>query len=219
MINSPLPRLKIVFAVLVMTAAMAICAWAGEATIYRDCFRIEPGQIPHLACTVEGLEGIDYAVEKYETNDWQVVIHGWGMDDARIKKAKPGAHLLDDNDMPSGVYEVTGTAQPFVFEFCNWYRSGALGSKTWYGYVSIALDANARLIILESALCNQQNVLTVTGTVDEASASLTFKTQDHGDWLELARQTIPADTEGVVVVPRTINRKPVRAIGHHAFSG
>ena len=170
------------------------------ATIYRDCFRIEPGQIPHLVCTVEGLEGIDYAVEKYETNDWQVVIHGWGMDDARIKKANPGAHLLDDNDMPSGVLEVTGTAQPFVFEFCNWYRSGALGNKTWYGYVSIALDANARLVILESALCNQQNVLTVTGgtgdnnlIVDESGSFIEFAT--NPDIRFRAQQRSPNDWE------------------------
>ena len=133
------------------------------ATIYRNCFCIVPGQLPHLACTVSGLEGIDYAVDKFATNDWQVVIHGYGMNDARIRKALEGEHYVDDNNMPAGVHEVTGTSQPFVFEFCNWYKNGALGSKTWYGYVSIALDENAELVILESAICNQQNVLKVVG--------------------------------------------------------
>ena len=186
------------------------------AKIYRNCFKIVPGGIPHLSCMVGGLEGIDYAVDRHASNDWEVVIHGWGMNDSRIKRAMPGEHLVDDNNMPSGVNEVTGTAQPFVFEFCNWYRNGALGSKTWYGYISIALDENAELVILESAICNQQNVLSVTGTED-LPATLDFKTVDRGDWLELSRQCIPADTVGWVVIPSKIVGKPVRAIGRYAF--
>ena len=133
------------------------------STIYRNCFRIVPGQLPHLACIVSGLEGIDYAVDKFATNDWRVVIHGYDMNDSRIRIAPEGEHYVDDSNMPAGVYEVTGTSQPFVFEFCNWYKNGALGSKTWYGYVSIALDENAELVILESAICNQQNALKVVG--------------------------------------------------------
>ena len=189
-----------------------------SATIYRNCFRIVPGQIPHLACTVSGLEGIDYAVDKFATNNWQVVIHGYGMNDSRIRKAPEGEHYVDDNNMPAGVYEVTGTSQPFVFEFCNWYRNGALGSKTWYGYVSIALDENAELVILESAICNQQNVLTVVGTGEPTSVpSLSFETIDHGDWLELRGQCIPTDTIGEVTIPSEIGAKPVLAIGDRAF--
>ena len=154
------------FVAVIVAAGMVMSAWAVKPTIYQDCFRVVPGQLPHLVCTVEGLEGIDYAVDKYASNDWEVVIHGWGMDDSRIKKAKPGEHLLDDNNFIKGIHEVAGTAQPFVFEFCNWYRDGAAGSKTWYGYVSIALDERGSLVILESAICDQQNVLTVTGYAD-----------------------------------------------------
>ena len=188
------------------------------ATIYRNCFRIVPGQIPHLACTVSGLEGIDYAVDKFATNNWQVVIHGYGMNDSRIRKAPEGEHYVDDNNMPAGVYGVAGTCQPFVFEFCNWYRNGALGSRTWYGYVSIALDENAELVILESAICNQQNVLTVVGPRESISAPLLdFETIDHGDWLELGCQCIPADTIGDITIPSEIGAKPVLAIGNRAF--
>lgn len=151
----------------IAAVGMIISAWAVEPTIYRGCFRVVLGQIPHLVCTVEGLEGIDYAVDKYASNDWEVVIHGWGMDDPRIKKAPQGEHLLNDNNFTNGIYEVTGTAQPFVFEFCNWYKRGAAGSTTWYGYISIALDENANVVILESAICDQQNVLTVTGFDDK----------------------------------------------------
>ncbi len=131
--------------------------------IYRDCFKIVPGQIPHLSCVVPRLEGIDYAVDRYESNNWEVVIHGWGMADSRIKVAKPGEHYVDDSDMPASVYRVTGTSQPFVFEFCNWYRNKVLDSKTWYGYASIALDHNGQLVILESAICNEQGVLFADG--------------------------------------------------------
>ena len=145
--------------------------------VYRDCFTIIPGLIPHLSCTVPGLEGIDYAVDKYESNNWNVVVHGWGMDDPRIKVAKLGEHYVDDNDMPAGVYEVTGTSQPFVFEFCNWYRNEVLGSHTWYGYVSIALDNDGQIVILESAICNEQGVLTVVGTAQgQGSAFLNPET-------------------------------------------
>ena len=185
--------------------------------IYRDCFKIVPGGIPHLACKVPGLEGIDYAVDKFESNNWEVVIHGWGMDDARIKNSRPGEHFVDDNDMPAEVYEVTGTAQPFVFEFCNWYRNGALGSRTWYGYISIALDENSQLVILESAICNEQNVLAVSGTSSPVT-SLKFETVDHGDWLEITEYCIPKDTSGWIDIPSEIDGKPVLAIGHYAFA-
>lgn len=132
--------------------------------IYRDCFRIIPGGIPHLACTVPGLTGIDYAVDRFETNNWQVVFHGSGVDDPRVKIAKPGEHYVDDNDMPPRAYQVSGTSYPFVFEFCNWYRDMALNSHTWYGYISLGLDENAELVILESAICNEQNELLVNGS-------------------------------------------------------
>ncbi len=132
--------------------------------IYRDCFRIIPGGIPHLACTVPGLTGIDYAVDRFETNNWQVVFHGSGVDDPRVKIAKEGEHYVDDNDMPPHAYEVSATAYPFVFEFCNWYRNMVLNSHTWYGYISLGLDENAELVILESAICNEQNELLVNGS-------------------------------------------------------
>ena len=90
----------------IAAVGMIISAWAVEPTIYRDCFRVVPGQIPHLVCTVEGLEGIDYAVDKHASNDWVVVIHGWGMDDPRIKKAPQGEHLLNDNNFTNGIHEV-----------------------------------------------------------------------------------------------------------------
>ena len=66
--------------------------------------------------------------------------------------------------MPQHAYEVSGTSYPFVFEFCNWYQNMVLNSHTWYGYISLGLDENAELAILESAICNEQNELLVNGS-------------------------------------------------------
>lgn len=211
------PFRAILFATIVVAGVILRCL-AAEPVIYRNCFTIEPGQIPHLVCTIDGLKGIDYAIDRHASNDWLVVIHGYNMNETGIKKAKVGEHLLDDNDFTNGVHKVSGTTQPFVFEFYNWYKDGVLGSKTWYGYASIALDANAELIILESAICNQQNVLTVVGTREPAIVpALNFKTIDHGEWLELRCQCIPTDTTGTVSIPSEIGGKPVLAIGDEAF--
>ena len=218
MIGNRQSRLHALLLAATVAAGTALHSLAADPVVYRDCFRIEPGQLPHLVCTIDGLEGIDYAVDKYASNDWVVVIHCYNMNGTGIKKAAAGEHLLDDNNFISSVQEVSGTAQPFVFEFYNWYRDGVLGSKTWYGYISIALNGNAELVILESALCNEQNVLTVVGTREPTTdPTLGFKTIDHGDWLELDRQCIPQDTMGAVTIPSEIGGKPVLSIGDSAF--
>ena len=185
------------------------------ATIYRDCFRIVDGHIPHLVCTADGLGGIDFAVDKCRSNEWEVCIHFTEGDDARIVKAQPERHLLTDNVFTNRNAAVSGKMQPFVFEFYNWYKSQ---HKTWYGYMSIALDENARLVVLDSAVCDQQGVLTVTADAPVPSAAV-FTTIDHGDWLELDTQCVPEETEGWIVIPPEIDGKPIRAIRRDAFTG
>ena len=184
-----------------------------NATVYTNCFMIVGGHIPHLVCTAEGLGGIDFAVDKCLSNDWEVCIHFTEGDEARIVKARPESYLLTDNVFTNKNATITGNAQPFVFVFYNWYKSR---SKTWYGYMSIALDENARLVILDSAVCNQQGVLKVPGTQD-VPASVTFKTVDCGDWLELDKQCVPEDTQGWIDIPPEIDGKPIRAVRSGAF--
>ena len=150
------------FAAAIVAAGLALSSWA-DATIYRDCFEIiRYGDFRHVACTVDGLTDIHYAVDKFETNNWEVVCHGGGTE-SRIVIAQPGEHVLADNVFTNRLPTVTGTAYPFVFEFYNWYKIGASG-KTWYGYVSLGLDENAELVILESAITDSQGALTVVGT-------------------------------------------------------
>ena len=150
------------FAAAIVAAGLALSSWA-DATIYRDCFEIiRYGDFRHVACTVDGLTDIHYAVDKFETNNWEVVCHGGGTE-SRIVIAQPGEHVLADNVFTNRLPTVTGTAYPFVFEFYNWYKQGSSGT-TWYGYVSLGLDENAELVILESAITDSQGALTVVGT-------------------------------------------------------
>ena len=197
-----------------VAAEAALCARA-EATIYRDCFAvIDYGVVKHVACTLDGLTDIHYSVDKYERYDWEVIWHGGG-NDSRFIKSQPGEHILTDNVFTNRSPSVTGTAYPFVFEFYHWYKNGTSG-KTWYGYVSLGLDANDELVILESAITDAQGALTVTGS-PETVPPPSLRTIDHGDWLELDRQCIKPDTAGAIAIPHEIDGKPILAIGDNAF--
>ena len=159
--NRSIHALVTAFAAIV-AAGLALSSWA-DATIYRDCFEIiRYGDFRHVACTVDGLTDMHYAIDKFETNDWRVTWHGGG-NDYGIVVAQPGEHVLADNVFTNRLPTVTGTAYPFVFEFYNWYKQGSSGT-TWYGYVSLGLDENAELVILESAITDSQGALTVVGT-------------------------------------------------------
>jgi len=213
--RSPYSGLNAILAAIVVVVGMALFAHA-DATIYRDCFEAIPyGDIRHVACTIDGLTDIHYAVDKFRTNDWEVVCHGGGTE-SRIVKAQPGEHILSDNVFTNRTPTITGAAYPFVFEFYNWYKIGASG-KTWYGYVSLGLDENAELVILESAITDAQGALTVVGT-PEPALSPDIKTIDHGDWLELDANCVKPDSEGWIAIPSAIDGKPIRAIGRFAFA-
>ena len=206
-------RLRAVLLAAIVAAGAGLCA---QATTHRDCFDVEfYGDIRHVACTIDGLTDIHYAVDKFKTNDWKVVCHGGG-NESRIVVAQPGEHILADNVFTNNSPTITGAAYPFVFEFDNWYKIGTSG-KTWYGYVSLGLDENAELVILESAITDRQGELTVIGTPDPILPP-NIRTIDHGDWLELDGNCIKQDTEGWIAVPSAINGKPIRAIGRFAFS-
>ena len=201
----------------VLVAAIAAFHCHADATIYRDCFEIiHYGDIRHVACTVSGLTDIHYAIYKFETNNWEVTWHGGG-NDSRFVKAQPGEHVLRDNVFTNTLMTITGSAYPFVFEFYHWYKNGTSG-KTWYGYVSLGLDENAELVILESAITDTQGALTVTG-IPEPIPTQSIGIIYHVDWLELASRCIDPNTAGWVAIPPEIDGKPVRAIGRYAFVG
>lgn len=87
-------RLRAFILAVIAAAGAGLCA---QATIYRDCFDVIPyGDFRHVACNVEGLTDIHYAVDKFKTNDWEVVCHGGG-NESRLVKAQPGEHILSDN--------------------------------------------------------------------------------------------------------------------------
>ena len=200
-------RLRAVLFAAIVAVGAGLCA---QATIYRDCFDVEfYGDIRHVACTIDGLTDIHYAVDKFKTNDWEVVCHGGG-NESRLVKAQPGEHILADNVFTNNSPTITGAAYPFVFEFYNWYKKGTSG-KTWYGYVSLGLDENAELVILESAITDRQGELTVVGTPDPILPP-NIRTIDHGDWLELDGNCIKQDAEGWIAIPSAVNSKPIRAI-------
>lgn len=69
-------RLRAVMLAAIVAAGAGLCA---QATTHRDCFEVTPyGDIRHMACTIDSLTDVHYAVDKFKTNDWEVVCHGGG---------------------------------------------------------------------------------------------------------------------------------------------
>ena len=135
-----------------------------EATIHRDCFSIVHGQTNRLVCTVKGLECFSFSVEKCASNDWAVSCIYDSACHGHIEKSAFGGHLISDRAAQSGKVTITGTGDRFVFEFGGWVSAM---HDDWYGYISLGLDENAELVILDSAVCDRQNALSVTGVADK----------------------------------------------------
>ena len=83
--------------------------------------------------------------------------------------------------------------------------------------MSLGLDENAELVVLESAITDRQGELTVVGSPGPTSP-LDIETIDHGDWLELDSTCIYSEAEGWIAIPSEIDGKPIRAIGRVAFA-
>ena len=135
-----------------------------EATIRRDCFDIVHDLTNRLVCTVKGLECFSFSVERCASNDWAVSCTYDSACHGHIEKSAFGGHLISDRVAQSGKVTITGTGDRFVFEFGGWVSAM---HDDWYGYISLGLDANAELAILDSAVCDKQNALSVTGVADK----------------------------------------------------
>lgn len=209
--------LKATLVAAIVAAGAVAHGWDDTVIIYKDCFKIiDYSANKHVQCAIAGLEGIDYAVDRFESNDWLVVTHCSGVADSRIAKSAAEEHYVSDS-MPAGVVEVAGTRQPFVFEFCVRYADEVLGRTLWYGYVSLGLNEDADLVILESAICNTQNVLLVTEN-GLSGDKFGWTVIDHGDSVEIDYQKrVVIMPTGKVVIPAEIGGKSVTAIGDYAF--
>lgn len=135
----------------------------GPNVSHVDCFRIDEGNPAALVCMVYGLGGIKFDLVRSVSNDWQVACGFSDEHRGYIEKSATDVHSVGVLRFDSDFSSVNGSGEEFVFEFGDYGRAA---SGEWYGYVKLALDANAKPTVVSSAICNKPDVLRVSGTWD-----------------------------------------------------
>ena len=174
-----------------------------------DCFLIVPGSLPHVAHARNAL--LDFAVDSFGAAGWRVVFHGGGH--CAVAVAEKG-QIVNDDLLRDERVSVEGTGEVFRFAFL--YRDPHDG-RDWYGWVSLGTKDGC-LAILGSGISDTADVAVVG--CGETEREVVRRVQlDHGTWVELDAHCLVDGAEGRVVIPETIDGKPVRAIGYQAFLG
>ena len=198
-------------------------SFLGDTWIEKGRIKVVPGSWPHVA--YDQCPDVDFAVDRYGQSGWDVFFHG---SYARGYVVPAAGSIVGGALFRGANYEATGTGETFTFAFH--YDSKSEPSPKYpeyWGWVTLGTDARGDLVVLDSAVCEKPDVLVAgvdvasgRGEVIEARPHISlWKVADHGGWMELEAGCIPRETEGLVVIPRAIDGKPVRWIGKWAFAG
>ena len=209
-------------------AVLFFCPLAAFATPWTNCFQVvDYTYVRHLRCTVPDLELIDFCLDYWETNRWEVINHsGGGV--VQIASVNAGDWLWGAS-YHTGSPPILGQAQPFRFAF-KWDGTAIGITRIYHGWISVA-NVEGQLVILGSAMDQVDNDLRVgDGEQVIPGGGQTDPPEIPDDGLEfnweycrdrasvrLVRPCIPKDTAGRIVLPATINGLPVVEIGPVAF--
>ena len=139
--------------------------------MYTNSFELVEGSIPHICYSLD--KGVDFAIDKYGTNGWLVVVHhtrGWGY----VEVGKVGA-VVNNELFISDLYSAEGTGDVFRVAFRWWPTSqGISNSNDLYGWFALGTE-NGELVILASEVSDEEGAVTVgyptedeTGGQDES---------------------------------------------------
>lgn len=153
------------FAVVLLVSAM-ICAHAHGSSVKWNCFRIEPGYIPHVICTLEDFTAINFAVDDYGADGWEVVQHATSRSKLYVKNAQEG-EIIADGSIGSK-YTITGTGESFLFAFT--WDSDYHGNGGYNGWMRLT-TSNGELLIAQSAFCTNRGEPITVGVIPEPSCA------------------------------------------------
>ena len=211
-------------------AVLFLSSLTAFATPWTNCFRVvDYTYVRHLQCTVPDLERIDFCLDYWETNRWQVIDHGSG-GSIQIAAVNAG-DLLSRARYQSGYTSIEGQAQPFRFAF-KWDGASVGINWVYHGWISVA-NVDGQLVILGCAMDQVNNDMCVgdgeqtipgggqTDPPDIPDDGLEFNWEYCRDRVSvrLVHPCVPQDTAGRIVLPTTINGLPVVEIGSVAFEG
>ena len=199
-------------------------AVAAKPEVYSNCFEIVAGDYPTLVFMQN--RDVQIRIESYATDapGW------WTVSDASITgnivfaSCEVGSRIVTAN-LGNGFNHFSKDFSPreepiFRFAF-RWECRVPSGQREYYaGWVSLIVNSANEPVVYG---CEVSRYISepVMGRGEPAHlyAEVSFRTIDHGDWLELDTQCVPEDTEGWIVIPPEIDGKPIRAIRRYAFRG
>jgi len=153
------------------TAAMLLsamlCAYAHGSSVKWGCFRIEPGYIPHVICTLEDFTAIDFAVDDYGDDGWRVVQHATSRSELYVKNAQEG-EIISDGSIESN-YTITGTGESFLFAFT--WDCDDIGHGGYNGWMRLT-TSDGELLIGQSAFGTIRGEPITVGAIPEPSCAL-----------------------------------------------
>lgn len=148
-------RLKAVMLAAIVAAGAGLCARA-DVVAGAENWTIEAGDIPHIV--YNNNRGVNFAVDKYGSNGWEVVVHhtrGWGY----VEIGAVGA-TVDSATFRSDLYEVEGTGDVFRFAFYWWPPQNSGTTVHHYGWVTLGTN-NGELVVLAAEVANASGIAVV----------------------------------------------------------
>ena len=195
-----------------------------DPVCYSNCFEIVAGEYPTLVFTEN--RDVQIRIESYATD-----AHGWWtVSDASVTGSifftfcEVGSRIATAN-FGSGGNHISKDFSPredpifrFVFVWENRVPSGPSGY--YAGWVSLIVNSANEPVVYGCEVSRYiSEPVMGRGEPTHLYAEVSFRTIDHGDWLEIAPGSTPRYTERWIQIPSEIDGKPVRMIGEMAFAG
>ncbi len=142
-----------------LAAIVAAGAWLhaqADVVAGAENWTIETGTIPHIV--YDRNRGVNFAVDKYGSNGWEVVVHharGWGyVEVGTVGAAVSSAMFLSD------LCRVEGTGDVFRFAFHWWPPQDSGTTVHHYGWVTLGTK-NGELVIIAAEVANASGVAVI----------------------------------------------------------
>ena len=191
---------------------------------YSNCFEIVAGEYPTLVFTEN--RDVQIKIEAFAAD-----AHGWWtVSDASVTGnivfafCEVGSRVATANFGNAGNHisrDFSPREEP-IFRFAfRWENRVPSGPSGYYiGWVSLIVNAANEPVVYGSEVSiHTGEPVMGRGEPAHLYAEVTFRTIDHGDWLEIAPGSTPKYTERWIQIPSEIDGKPVRMIGEMAFAG
>ena len=193
-----------------------------DPVCYSNCFEIVAGQYPTLVFTEN--RDVQIKIEQYHGDYWTVsdatssgtMLLALGTVGTRVTSglfgSGSGNHVSRD----------FSPREEAIFRFAFFWESEQESGQRvrYWGWVSLVENAAMQPVVFGCEVSPTSGWPIVgRGEPEHIYAEVTFRTIDHGDWLELDVGCIPMNTERWVLIPSEINGKPIKSIGYLAFDG